>query len=118
MVRASNLIKKLLPIGLVIGGLLLLSQSKRVNIFRTTQPSLTIKQADAIPILFEKTNLVPIFQQEELTPESAKTLLEQEYGTLYTKETERVRKDYQIKLGAERYKWIKNFENVEKFVAL
>ena len=83
MVKASNLIKQLLPIGLVIGGLIFLSQSKRVNIFRTTQPSLTIKQADAIPILFEKTTLVPIFQQEQLTPKNAQTLLEQEYGKLY-----------------------------------
>ena len=114
MVKASNLIKQLLPIGLVIGGLLLLTQSKRVNIFRTTQPSLTIKQADAIPILFEKTNLVPIFQQEQLTPKNAQTLLEQEYGTLYTKE--RVRADRQIQLGAERYKWTKEFKDV--FTAL
>ena len=114
MVKASNLIKKLLPVGVVIGGLLLLSQSKRVNIFRTTQPSLTIKQADAIPILFEKTNLVPIFQQEHLTPKSAQSLLEQEYGTLYTKE--RVRADRQIELGAERYKWTKEFKDV--FTAL
>ena len=114
MAKATNLIKKLLPIGLVIGVLLLLSQSKRVNIFRTTQPSLTIKQADAIPILFEKTNLVPIFQQEQLTPKNAQTLLEQEYGTLYTKE--RVRADRQIELGAERYKWTKEFKDV--FTAL
>ena len=111
MVKASNLIKKLLPIGLVIGGLLLLSQSKRVNVFRTTQPSLTIKQADAIPILFEKTNLVPIFQQEQLTPESAKTLLEQEYGTLYTKE--RVRDDQRVfgPQGVRSY-WTKQFKDV------
>ena len=114
MVKASNLIKKLLPVGVVIGGLLLLSQSKRTRIFRTTQPSLTIKQADAIPILFEKTNLVPIFQQEQLTPKNAQTLLEQEYGTLYTKE--RVRADRQIELGAERYKWTKEFKDV--FTAL
>ena len=114
MAKASNLIKKLLPVGVVIGGLLLLSQSKRVNIFRTTQPSLTIKQADAIPILFEKTNLVHIFQQEQLTPKNAQTLLEQEYGTLYTKE--RVRADRQIQLGAERYKWTKEFKDV--FTAL
>ena len=114
MVKASNLIKKLLPIWLVIGGLIFLSQSKRVNIFRTTQPSLTIKQADAIPILFEKTTLVPIFQQEQLTPKNAQTLLEQEYGTLYTKE--RVRADRQIELGAERYKWTKEFKDV--FTAL
>ena len=112
MAKATNLIKKLLPIGLVIGGLLLLSQSKRVNIFRTTQPSLTIKQADAIPILFEKTNLVPIFQQAQLTPKSAQTLLEQEYGTLYT--MERVRADRQITLGADLYKWTKEFKDVFK----
>jgi hypothetical protein len=110
MVKASNLIKQLLPIGLVIGVLYFLSQSKRVNIFKTSQPSLTVKQADAIPILFEKTTLVPIFQQEQLTPESAKTILEQEYGTLYT--MERIRADRQIKLGADRYKWTKEFKDV------
>ena len=110
MVKASNLIKTLLPIGLVIGGLIFLSQSKRVNIFRTTQPSLTIKEADAIPILFEKTNLVPIFQQEQLTPKSAQTLLEQEYGTLYT--SERVQSQRQIKLGAGRYKSLPEIEDV------
>ena len=114
MVKASNLIKKLLPVGVVIGGLLLLSQSKRVNVFRTTQPSLTIKQADAIPILFEKTTLVPIFQQEQLTPKNAQTLLEQEYGKLYT--MERVRADRQLELGADRYKWTKEFKDV--FTAL
>ena len=108
MVKASNLIKQLLPIGLVIGGLYFLSQSKKVNIFRTTEN--VVKQADAIPILFEKTTLVPIFQQEQLTPESAKTLLEQEYGTLYT--MERIRADRQIKLGADRYKWTKEFKDV------
>ena len=54
MVRVSNLIKTLLPIGLVIGGLIFLSQSKRVNIFQTTkEPEIIVKQADAIPILFE-----------------------------------------------------------------
>ena len=109
MVKASNLIKQLLPIGLVIGGLIFLSQSKRVNIFRTTQPSLTIKQADAIPILFEKTTLVPIFQQEQLTPKNAQTLLEQEYGKLYT--MERVRAARQLELGADRYKWIKDWKD-------
>ena len=109
MVKASNLIKTLLPIGLVIGGLIFLSQSKRVNIFRTTQPSLTIKQADAIPILFEKTNLVPIFQQAELTPQSAKTLLEQEYGTLYTKET--VRDDVRNWVGKNKSYWTKSFKD-------
>jgi len=110
MAKATNLIKKLLPIGLVIGGLLLLSQSKRVNVFRTTQPSLTIQQADAIPILFEKTNLVPIFQQEQLTPKNAQTLLEQEYGTLYTKE--RIRDDKQIFVGNTKSYWTKRFKDV------
>jgi len=110
MVRVSNLIKTLLPIGLVIGGLIFLSQSKRVNIFQTTkEPEIIVKKADAIPILFEKTTLVPIFQQKELTPESAKTLLEQEYGTLYR--YERVRDDVQINLGGDRYKWLKQFKD-------
>ena len=112
MVKVSNLIKKLLPIGLVIGGLLLLSQSKRVNVFRTTQPSLTIKQADAIPILFEKTNLVPIFQENQ-SLERAKTLLEQEYGTLYTKE--RVKESRLIDYGTKSW-WTHDWK--DKFSAL
>jgi len=109
MVKASNLLKKLLPIGLVIGGLYFLSQSKKVNIFRTSEPSLTVTPAEAIPIMFEKTTLVPIFQQEELTPESAKTLLEQEYGTLYTKE--RVRADYQYHASPHKSYWIKDWKD-------
>ena len=76
MVKASNLIKKLLPIGLVIGGLLLLSQSKRVNIFRTTQPSITVQPKEVLPVIFDK--LVPI---PTLEPDS-QTLFNR-YGQLY-----------------------------------
>ncbi len=84
MVKASNLIKKLLPIGLVIGGLLLLSQSKRVNIFRTTQPSITVQPKEVLPVIFDK--LVPI---PTLEPDS-QTLFNR-YGQLYTKSV--VKKD-------------------------
>ena len=42
----------------------------------------------------------------------------EQFGDIYTKTTERVRKDYQIQLGAERYKMVKNFENVTKEVQL
>jgi hypothetical protein len=79
MVKASNLIKKLLPIGLVIGGLLLLSQSKRVNIFKTTvPPEIKIQPTKNIPIIFDK--LVPV---PTLEPDSS--ILFNRYGQLYTK---------------------------------
>ena len=79
MVKASNLIKQLLPIGLVIGGLYFLSQSKRVNIFRTTQPpDLTIQPTKNVPIIFDKLVPVPTLEPDETT-------LFRRYGQLYTK---------------------------------
>ncbi len=85
MVKASNLIKKLLPIGLVIGGLYFLSQSKRVNIFRTTQPpDITINPTKAYPIFINEPQIIPVpFQETE-------TSLYDRFGQLYTKSESRV----------------------------
>ena len=84
MVKASNLIKKLLPIGLVIGGLLLLSQSKRKQPEKSQSGSFPIffekplKEREFIPIAFQETKesitqrLGPLFQQVETkTPNPA-----------------------------------------------
>ena len=80
MVRASNLIKKLLPIGLVIGGLLLLSQSKQVNIFKTTvPPEINIQPTKNIPFFFNIPQFVPIPFQE------TKKSITERFGPLYTK---------------------------------
>ncbi|AXH78281.1 MAG: hypothetical protein [Circular genetic element sp.] len=80
MVKASNLIKKLLPIGLVIGGLYFLSQSKRVNIFKTTQPpDITLNPTKAYPIFINEPQFIPVpFQETEQS-------LTDRYGPLYTK---------------------------------
>ena len=81
MVKASNLIKKLLPIGLVIGGLYFLSQSKRVNIFRTTQaPDITIQPAQAFPLFINEPQIIPVPFQE--TKES----LIERFGPLFKQE--------------------------------
>jgi hypothetical protein len=82
MVKATNLIKKLLPIGLVIGGLIFLSQSKKVNIFKTTvPPEINIQPTKNVPFFFSQTipQFVPIPFQE--TKES----ITERFGPLYTK---------------------------------
>ena len=80
MVKASNLIKKLLPIGLVIGGLYFLSQSKRVNIFKTTQPpDITLNPLKLVPTFINEPQFIPVpFQETEQS-------LTDRYGPLYTK---------------------------------
>ena len=85
MVKASNLIKKLLPIGLVIGGLYFLSQSKRVNIFKTTQPpDITVNPLKLVPTFINEPQFIPVPFQE--TAES----LTDRYGPLYTRSTSQV----------------------------
>ena len=44
--------------------------------------------------------------------------VKEQYGDIYTKETERVRKQRQITLGAERYKMLNYFEDVTKEIQL
>lgn len=82
MVKASNLIKTLLPIGLVIGGLFFLSQSKRVNIFKTTQPpDITVNPLKLVPTFINEPQFIPVpFQETEQS-------LTDRYGPLYTRST-------------------------------
>ena len=85
MVKVSSLIKTLLPIGLVIGGLFFLSQSKRVNIFKTTQPpDITVNPTKAYPIFINEPQFIPVpFQETEQS-------LTDRYGPLYTRSTSQV----------------------------
>ena len=68
------------------------------------------------PVLIPYDRIVEV--QTPITLDTALARVKQEYGNIYTKETERVRKDYQITLGADRYKWIKNWENVTREIQL
>jgi hypothetical protein len=79
MGKASNLVKKLLPIGLVIGGLYFLSQSKRVNIFKTTVPAdIIVNPLKLIPTFINEPQFIPVpFQETEQS-------LTDRYGPLYT----------------------------------
>lgn len=82
MVKASNLIKKLLPIGVVIGGLFFLSQSKRVNIFKTTQPpDITVNPVKLVPTFINEPQFIPIPFKETLSS------LTERYGPIYTRTT-------------------------------
>ena len=88
MGKASNLIKTLLPIGLVIGGLFFLSQSKRVNIFKTTQPpDITLNPLKLVPTFINEPQFIPVpFQETEQS-------LTDRYGLLYTRKTSQVETD-------------------------
>jgi len=82
MVKVANLIKTLLPIGLVIGGLYFLSKSKRVNIFKTTQPpDITLNPVKLVPTFINEPQFIPVpFQETEQS-------LTHRYGPLYTRTT-------------------------------
>ncbi len=85
MGKASNLIKTLLPIGVVIGGLYFLSRSKRVNIFKTTQPpDITVNPLKLVPTFINEPQFIPVpFQETEQS-------LTDRYGPLYTRSTSQV----------------------------
>jgi|TARA_B110000263_G_C15282718_1_gene499146 hypothetical protein len=86
MVKASNLVKKLLPIGLVIGGLYFLSQSKRVNIFKTTvPPDVTVNPLKLIPTFINQPQIIPVPFQETLS-----SLTQRFGGPLYTRSTSQI----------------------------
>jgi hypothetical protein len=105
MVKKSTL--ALIGIGLV--GISLLAAKPKV---------ITRTEPEPIPIPVPDPVIIPQFLETPLNLDNALDRVKQEFGNIYTKTTERVRKDYQITLGAERYKWIKNFENVTTEVKL
>ncbi len=105
MVKKSTL--ALIGIGLV--GISLLAARPKV---------ITRTEAEPIPIPVPEPIIIPEFLETPLNLDNALARVKQEYGEIFTRTTERVRNDYQITLGADRYKWIKNFENVTKEVKL
>jgi hypothetical protein len=107
MVKSSTL--ALIGLG-VLGVLFIANRPKTVT--------KTIVRDEPIPIPIPEPVIIPEFVETPLTLKTALDRVKQQYGDIYTKVNERVRKDYQITLGAERYKWVKNFENVTKEVQL
>jgi hypothetical protein len=105
MVKKSTLV--LIGIGLV--GISLLAA--RPKVITRTEP-------EPIPVPVPEPVIIPQFVETPLNLDNALNRVKQEFGEIFTRTTERVRKDYQIKLGAERYKWIQNYENVTKEVKL
>ena len=105
MVKKSTL--ALIGIGLV--GISLLAA--RPKVITRTEP-------EPIPIPVPEPVIIPQFVETPLNLDNALNRVKQEFGEIFTRTTERVRNDYQITLGADRYKWIKNFENVTKEVKL
>ena len=105
MVKKSTL--ALIGIGLV--GISLLAA--RPKVITRTEP-------EPIPIPVPEPVIIPQFVETPLNLDNALNRVKQEFGDIYTRTTERVRNDFQIKLGAERYKWVKSFENVTKEVKL
>ena len=100
----------------LLGGLGILAYAflSRPKVISTTfEPvPVPVPYAEPIPIVQE----IPV--ETPLNLQNALDRVKEEYDNIYTNVTERVRKDYQIELGADRYKWIKNFENVTKQVQL
>ncbi len=105
MVKKSTL--ALIGIGLV--GISLLAA--RPKVITRTEP-------EPIPVPVPEPVIIPQFVETPLNLDNALNRVKQEFGEIFTRTTERVRNDYQITLGADRYKWVKNFENVTKEVQL
>ena len=97
--------------GLGILAYAFLSRPKVISTISEPVP-IPVPYAEPIPIVQE----IPV--ETPLNLQNALDRVKEEYDNIYTNVTERVRKDYQIELGADRYKWIKNFENVTKQVQL
>ena len=105
MVKKSTLAS----IGIGLVGISLLAA--RPKVITRTEP-------EPIPIPVPEPVIIPQFVETPLNLDNALNRVKQEFGEIFTRTTERVRNDYQINLGGERYKWIKNFENVTKEVQL
>lgn len=100
----------------LLGGLGILAYaflSRQKVISTTFEPvPIPVPYAEPIPIVQEFAVETPLNLQNALDR------VKEEYDNIYTNVTERVRKQRQITLGAERYKMINYFENVTKQVQL
>ena len=105
MVKKSTL--ALIGIGLV--GISLLAAKPKV---------ITRTEPEPIPIPVPEPVIIPQFLETPLNLDNALARVKEEFGNIYTKTTERVRKDYQENLGGERCKWFRDYENVTTEVKL
>jgi hypothetical protein len=104
----------------LLGGIGLLAfvfSKNRSDPNRITQQDLKFPTVPiAEPVLIPYDRIVEV--QTPITLDTALARVKQEYGDIYTKQTERVRADRQIKLGAERWKWTTEFKDVTKEIQL
>lgn len=98
----------------LLGGLGILAYAflSRPKVISTISEPVPVPYAEPIPIIQEFAVETPLNLQNALDR------VKEEYDNIYTNVTERVRKQRQITLGAERYKMINYFENVTKQVQL
>jgi len=106
------MVSKKAIVGLAALGLLAYAFVSRPKVVATRT------QFEPIPVPAPVAEPLPFPVPVPLNLENALARVKEQFGDIYTKTTERVRKDYQIQLGAERYKMVKNFENVTKEVQL
>ena len=106
------MVSKKAIVGLAAVGLLAYAFVSRPKVVATRT------QFEPIPVPAPVPEPVPFPVPVPLSLENALARVKEQFGDIYTKSTQRVRKDYQITLGADRYKWIKNFENITKEVKL
>jgi hypothetical protein len=106
------MVSKKAIVGLAAIGLLAYAFVSRPKVVATRT------QFEPIPVPAPVPEPVPFPVPVPLSLENALARVKEQFGDIYTKSTQRVRKDYQITLGADRYKWIKNFENITKEVKL
>jgi hypothetical protein len=105
MVKKSTL--ALIGIGLV--GISLLAA--RPKVITRTEP-------EPIPIPVPEPVIIPQFLETPLNLDNALDRVKKEFGEIFTRTTETVKKQRQITLGAERYKMVNYLENVTKEVKL
>tara|TARA_R110001583_G_scaffold70561_1_gene199623 strand:+ start:540 stop:872 length:333 start_codon:yes stop_codon:yes gene_type:complete len=100
----------------LLGGLGILAYAflSRPKVISTTfEPvPVPVPYAEPIPIVQEFAVETPLNLQNALDR------VKEEYDNVYTKVTERVRRDIQYQSGANRWYKIKNYENVTKEVQL
>ena len=105
-------ISKKAIVGLAAIGLLAYAFVSRPQVVATRT------QFEPIPVPAPVAEPIPFPVPVPLSLENALARVKEQFGDIYTKTTERVRKDQQIQLGSNRYKWLQGFENVTKEVKL
>ncbi len=106
------MVSKKAILGLAAVGLLAYAFVSRPKVIATRT------QFEPIPVPAPVAEPVPFPVPVPLNLENALARVKEQFGDIYTKTTERVRKDYRYEVSPNRSYWIKNFENVTKEVKL